>query len=100
MISNRHAEEHPQLSFGPLIRAVLTIIALAVVAYVATAAIESAGELLDPASASARGFEPSRLGLGGTERVASDAATQPIDYLPARITVKATDDDRPQADTF
>jgi len=100
MISYRHAEASRRVSIRPLVRTVLTVAGLALVAYGATAAIESAGDLFGPASVSVVGFEPSRIGLGGTERVADDPATTPIDYLPARLTVNATSDDGPQPDTF
>jgi hypothetical protein len=100
MISYRQGETSRPVSFRPLFRIVLTVAALALVAYGATAAIESASDLFGPASVSVGGFEPSRIGLGGTERVAGDAATTPIDYLPARLTVSATEDDGAQPEAF
>jgi hypothetical protein len=100
MISYRDAEGSRPISVRPLLKTVLTVAVFALVAYAATVAIESAGDLFGPTSASVAGFEPSRIGLGGTERVAGDAGNQTIDYLPARLTVNAAAEDGPQPDTF
>lgn len=100
MISYRHAGTSRPVSFQPLLKAALAVAAFVLVAFGATAAIESAGALFGPASTSVGGFEPSRIGLGGTERVAADDGLQPIDYLPARITVNASAEESTQPETF
>ena len=100
MISYRDADPSRPTIFRPVARIVLTLAAVAIGVYAAASVIDSASDLVGPASVSVAGFEPSRIGLGGTERTAGDLATRPIDYLPARLTVSASAEDAAQPDTF
>ncbi|MCU0896706.1 MAG: hypothetical protein MUC55_04305 [Burkholderiales bacterium] len=100
MISYRDTDSSQPAIFRPVARAVLTLAAVAIGAYAVASVIDSASALVAPASMSVAGFEPSRVGFGGTERTAGDLAVRPIDYLPARLTVSASAEDPPQPETF